>query len=166
MIGAFLKGSGDGWTQTSTGGCSEGERNGTGGGLFNECTVCVLSIISNPLHAARRAMAAAYRCPCGQQQIFSPPIETEISVPNHCGSYWGTPFSYYPNPSNKKEKRVQLKKRKGQRKRKQLKAGPAHPPRPLSSGPPPRPCPHPSLPSQPTPCTPPSCPPDTLRQPR
>ena len=105
--------------------------------------VCVFSIISNPLHTARRAMEAACCCPRGQQQVFSPPIETEIPVPNHCGSYWGTPFSYYPNPPNKGKKgrqRWRKEKDKGkQQKRKQPKAGPARPPRPLSSGPPPRP---------------------------
>ena len=65
----------------------------------------VFSIISNPLHAARRAVAAARRCPRGQQQIFSPPIETEVFAPSHCGSYWGPQFSYYPNSPNQRKRK-------------------------------------------------------------
>ena len=41
-------------------------------------------------------MAAACRCPLGQQP-FTPPITRPDPVPNHYGLYWGNPFSSLPD---------------------------------------------------------------------
>ena len=42
------------------------------------CASVCFPLFTNPLHAARRAMAAARHCPRGQQQILLPPIKTKI----------------------------------------------------------------------------------------
>ena len=65
-------------------------------GLF----VCLYSFICIPLHAAQRAMAAARRCPHGQQR-FSNTLHDQNPIPNHYGSYWGIPISFSPIPPEK-----------------------------------------------------------------
>ena len=57
--------------------------------------VCVALVFAIPLHAARRAMAAACRCPRGPQPIFLPLQRIQIPSPTTCALYWGNPF---PSP--------------------------------------------------------------------
>ena len=44
--------------------------------------------------------------------FLTPPTKRPDPVPNHCGLYWGNPFSSFPRPPNKREKAAK-RQRKG-----------------------------------------------------
>ena len=92
--------------------------------------VCFL-VFANPLHAARRAMAAAFCCPRGQQRFSHPPLKTE-SYPQLLWVILGQPYLLLPIICWTKERR-QHKQRKETKERNkgkiQPRAGPARPPR-------------------------------------
>ena len=63
-------------------------------GACRPARVCIL-VFSNPQHAARRAMAAACRCPRRQQRFFQ---RKPTPSPTHWESNRGTPFSSPTKP--------------------------------------------------------------------
>ena len=64
--------------------------------------MCCL-VFAIPLHAARRAMAAACRCPRGQQPIFPPLNTRQILSPTTYESYRGSLISFPPVPPDKEK---------------------------------------------------------------
>ena len=74
--------------------------------------VCVGLEFTIPPHAARRAMAAACRCPRGQQPIF-PPFNQILSS-TASASNPRLPYLLHPGPPNKRKRKTsnKLKKRK------------------------------------------------------
>ena len=81
--------------------------------------VCVCLVFAIPLHAARRAMAAASCCFDGQRAHF-PAFKhiARILPPTIQKSYWGALISFRPPPNKGKEKAHQ-KQNKQREKRKQ-----------------------------------------------
>ena len=127
-------------------------------------SVCLLFDIL--LHAARRAMAAACRCPRGQQRFSNPLQKRPDPVPNHCGLYRGNPFSSFPRPPDKRERVAKTKER--DKRKVHSREGPARPPRSPAPGPHFHPCLRPPWPwpSLPTLDSPPSYSPKTLPPPQ
>ena len=77
--------------------------------VSESCHTCVcILVFYNPQHAARRAMAAACRCPRGQQRFFQ---RKSISSPTHWESNRGTRYSFSPTkpPRLTKEQRIKVK---------------------------------------------------------
>ena len=78
-------------------------------------SVCIL-VFPIPLHAARRAMAAACRCPYGQRAHFSALKPTnQIPPPTTCALYRGCPISFSPWPEDKRKEKAAPKTRRKKR---------------------------------------------------
>ena len=99
--------------------------------------MCVCLEFAISLHAARRAMAAACRCPRGQQPFLHPHYMTR-SCPQPLWVKLGQPNLLLPRSARqRKGYQGNQKKRK---ERRPPRAGPARPRSP-ALGPPPHPCP-------------------------
>ena len=97
---------------------------GSGGScLRSVASVCVCLVFSISLHAARRAMTAACRCPCGRRPFLHPRYMT-MSCPQPLWVILGLPHLLLPKPPDRKKG---IRKDKGKRQKKKETLGRARP---------------------------------------